>query len=135
VRHLLDTDVVVDHLLGKPAVTRVLQALEPDGLAMSEVTFGEVYEGIYHGSNPSTAEAAFLGFLARVDILDLSLDIWKRFARIRGDLRSSGQLIAEFDILIAATAIHHDLTLVTRNLRHYRRIPHLKLYQDPSLTT
>ncbi|MEA2596119.1 MAG: hypothetical protein QOF01_2588, partial [Thermomicrobiales bacterium] len=93
-------------------------------------TFGEIYEGIYHGTHPSAAEVAFLGFLARVDVLDLTLEIWKRFARIRGDLRSVGQLIAEFDVLIASTAIHHDLTLVTRNVRHYQRIPNLKLYQE-----
>jgi tRNA(fMet)-specific endonuclease VapC len=36
-------------------------------------------------------------------------------------------LIPDFDILIAATAIHHDLTLVTRNQKHLARIPGLKL--------
>ena len=35
---------------------------------------------------------------------------------------SVGQIIADFDILIAATALHHDLTLLTRNTRHFDRI-------------
>ena len=132
---LIDTDWVVDHLLGKPTATRLLRALEPDGLAISQVTIGEIYEGIYHGSQPSAVGAAFLGFQARVDVLELTVEIWKRFARIRGDLRSVGQLIAEFDVLIASTSIHHDPTLVTRNLRHYQRIPALKLYQEPAIPT
>lgn len=34
-----------------------------------------------------------------------------------------------FDILIAATALHHDLALVTRNRAHFQRIPGLKLYE------
>jgi predicted nucleic acid-binding protein len=130
VKYLIDTDWVVDHLLGKPVAVQLLQTLEPDGIAISQVTFGEIYEGIYHGSNPTVAETVFLMFLANVDVLDLTAEIWKRYARIRGDLRKSGQLIAEFDNLIASTALEHDLILVTRNLKHYQRIPNLKLYQQ-----
>jgi tRNA(fMet)-specific endonuclease VapC len=132
VKYLIDTDWIVDHLLGKPLAVRLLQTLEPDGLAISQVTFGEIYEGIYHGSDPTAAETAFLKFLANVDVLDLTIEIWKRYARIRGDLRKSGQLIAEFDNLIASTALEHELILVTRNVRHYQRIPDLKLYQQSS---
>jgi tRNA(fMet)-specific endonuclease VapC len=49
-------------------------------------------------------------------------------AVIRGDLKRRGLTIGDFDILIAATALHHDLTLVTRNRRHVSRIPDLQLY-------
>ena len=37
--------------------------------------------------------------------------------------------LADFDLHIAATALHHDLTLLTFNLRHFDRVPNLKLYQ------
>ena len=53
----------------------------------------------------------------------------QQFARIRGDLRRKGQIIGDFDILIAAITLRHNLTLVTRNLKDYQRIPQLKLYQ------
>jgi len=53
----------------------------------------------------------------------------KQYARIRGVLRAQGQLIGDLDTLIAATALHHDLTLTTQNTRHFSRIPDLKLYQ------
>ncbi len=39
-------------------------------------------------------------------------------------------MIGDFDILIAATAIQHHLTLLTRNIKDYQRIPSLKLYQS-----
>jgi tRNA(fMet)-specific endonuclease VapC len=52
----------------------------------------------------------------------------KRFGQIRGQLRQTGQLISDFDILIAATALHYDLTLLTHNTRHFSRIPTLKLF-------
>lgn len=54
----------------------------------------------------------------------------RRFARIRGDLRRAGQIIADPDILIAATAIQRNLTLVTGNLKDFQRIPDLTLYQQ-----
>ncbi len=50
----------------------------------------------------------------------------QRFARIRGDLRQRGQLIGDPDILIATTALYYDLILLTRNKKHYQRIPLLK---------
>lgn len=53
--------------------------------------------------------------------------IMERFARIRSDLRARGQLIPDLDLAIAATALEHDLTLLTRNARHFSRIPNLRL--------
>lgn len=55
----------------------------------------------------------------------------RRFALLRGELRGRGQLIGDPDILIAATALHRDLTLLTRNHRHFTptRFPALTLYE------
>jgi tRNA(fMet)-specific endonuclease VapC len=62
-------------------------------------------------------------------LLGLNDPIMERFAEPRALLRRRVELIADFDSLIAATALHHDLTLLTFNLRHFERIPDLKLYQ------
>lgn len=62
-------------------------------------------------------------------MLGLNDAIMERFAETRALLRKRGQGIADFDLLIAATALHHDFTLLTFNLRHFERIPDLKLYQ------
>lgn len=62
-------------------------------------------------------------------ILPLIESSIERFANIRGRLRAQGQLIGDADILIAATALEHDLVLVTQNLNHFRRINDLRIYQ------
>ncbi len=49
-----------------------------------------------------------------------------RFASIRADLRRRGRMIADFDIVIASTAIERNLMLLTRNQRHFERIPELR---------
>jgi predicted nucleic acid-binding protein len=53
----------------------------------------------------------------------------QQFAHIRGALRRTGNIISDLDILIAATAIQHNLTLVTRNIKDFERIPDLNIYQ------
>lgn len=78
---------------------------------------------------PEAHLASFRQFLDPYQVLNLNNPIVERFAAIRLDLRRRGQLITDFDILIAATAIHYDLTLCTYNLRHFERIPVLQLYQ------
>jgi predicted nucleic acid-binding protein len=54
----------------------------------------------------------------------------QQFARIRGRLRQQGTPIGELDILVAATALQHGLTIVTRNRRHFDRIPGLDFYEE-----
>ncbi len=55
----------------------------------------------------------------------------ERFAQIRGNLpKPVRQQIGDLDILIAATCLEHNLTLLTRNLKDFQQIPNLKLYQS-----
>jgi tRNA(fMet)-specific endonuclease VapC len=50
------------------------------------------------------------------------------FAKTRSDLRRQRNLIPDMDLLIGATAVYHDRVLMTRNIRHFARIPNLELY-------
>jgi tRNA(fMet)-specific endonuclease VapC len=127
VKYLVDTDWVADYLKGYRNAVTLLDRLLSDGLAVSIITFGEVYEGIYYGSDPKHNEAIFRRFLKGVRVLGVTRSIARQFALIRGDLRRKGEVIPQPDILIAATAMYYDLTLVTRNTKHYARIPGLKL--------
>ncbi|MFN8635967.1 MAG: type II toxin-antitoxin system VapC family toxin [Chloroflexota bacterium] len=125
--YLIDTDAVADWLNSRPEAVRLLPTLQLEGIAISLITYGEVYDGIYYGRDPRAAEQAFLRFLRGVAVLPPNRSIMRRFALLRGDLRRRGLGIGDLDTMIAATALHYDLTLVTRNLRHYTRIPGLKI--------
>lgn len=130
---LVDTDWVADWLKGRPPAVELLTSIAPQGIAIRLVTYGEIYEGIYYSRDPRSAERIFLQFLRSVDTLPLGRLIMRRFARLRGNLRRAGRVIGDPDILIAATALQHGLTLVTRNRRDFDRIPQLQLY--PSAET
>lgn len=129
--YLVDTDWMASYLKGRADAQQLLRTLRPAGLATSLITYGELLDGIYYGRNPTANEQVFRQFLRAIRVLPLNRPIMERFARIRGDLRQRGQIIGDPDILIAATALHHNLILVTRNLQHFQRIPQLKLYLNP----
>ena len=128
--HLIDTDWVIDYLNGNRRAINLFADLAGPRLGISLVTYGEVYHGIYYGRTPEESEAGFLRLLQLVNVIDLNEAIMRRFGRIRGFLQKAGQPIGDSDIMIAATALHHDLTLVTRNLGHFRRVPNLKIYGE-----
>jgi tRNA(fMet)-specific endonuclease VapC len=128
--YLVDTDRVASYLNGRPDAVALLTSLRHEGLTISIITYGEIYDGIYASNDPRSKEAAFLQFLRRVEVLPLTRTVMKRFARIRGQLRRQGQIIGDPDILIAATALQHNLTLITRNIRHFGRITGLTIYSE-----
>ncbi len=131
--YLVDTDWVADWLKGRPAAVTLLRALAPAGLTMSAVTVAEIYEGIYYGRDPAGQERVFRQLRRFVITVPISQTVLKRFARERSALRARGLLIGDFDLLIAAMALVHHSTLVTRNVRHFSRIPGLLLYQVPTI--
>ena len=128
-KYLVDSDYVADYLKGRPTATDLLGVLFQDGMAMSIITFAEVYEGIYYGHHRTHYTKIFHRFLKGVSVLGITRSIAKQYARMRGELGRKGQLIDQPDLFIAATAIHHNLTLVTRNLKDFERIPHLTIYK------
>ena len=128
-KYLADSDWVADYLKGRPAAVQLLDSLFTDGLAISIITFAEVYEGIYYSTDPNHNEGVFRRFLEGIPVLGINRTIARRFALARGELRAKGQLTSQTDLFIAVTAIYHNLTVVTRNYRDFQRIPGLKLYQ------
>ena len=131
-RYLIDTDWVVDVLRGQQPAIQSLREIAVDGLAISIITYGELVEGAVHAQNPVVAQAGLDQFLEEKDILPLTLEIMDRFGHVRGTLRSQGNLIGDLDLLIGVTAVHHGLELVTRNRRHFDRIPGLSFYSGSS---
>ncbi len=121
-RYLVDADWLIDAAIGRPDAVRTLDHLSIEGLAISIIAVAEVYEGAFGTAQPEATLAAFREFLASYAIFPVTDPIAERFARLRAALRRQGQLIPDMDLLIAATALDAELTLVTRNVRHLERI-------------
>ena len=126
--YLLDTNWLIQLLAGLKETDTFHKRIHPDKIAVSYITVGEIYDVAFAYANPQAHLVSFRQFLAPFKVLTLNDAIMERFAEVRSYLRRRGELIADFDILIGATALHHDLTLLTYNTRHFKRIPDLKLY-------
>lgn len=129
--YLIDSDVVIDHLADDPDARHLIDRLAPEGVAISMITYMEVYQGVLTSADESAARAKLDAFLAAVPIAPFTEAIARRCARLRTDLRRQRKRVhpRALDLLTAATALEHGLTLVTRNLADYEDIPELSLYE------
>ena len=71
-RYPVDTDWVADYLKGKPPAVERLTTLAADRLAISIITFAEIYEGIYYDHDPKQHEAIFRRFLHGVEVIGIN---------------------------------------------------------------
>ncbi len=131
---LLDTDILSAIMRRQPAALAKAQAyLAAHGrFTISIITRYEILRGL-KTKNATTQLAAFEKFCAANEILPINDGIVQRAATIYAVLHQNGALIGDADILIAATAMEHGLTLVTNNEKHLKRIAGLTL--DNWLTT
>ena len=124
---LVDSDILIDASIGRPAAVALIRERRSDGLPVSIVSFGELLEGTVGTDESATATNRLLDFLGSFAVLPVEIRTMGRFARLRAGLRRSGQLIPDLDSIIATTAPEYDLTLLTRNARHFDRVPGLRL--------
>jgi tRNA(fMet)-specific endonuclease VapC len=127
-QYRLDADWVINALAKRRRADEILKELHPTGIGISIVTLGELYEGPFGARHPEQNLTSLREFLALFPILALTDPMMERFARLRHQLRSQGNLIADFDLIIAATALELDLKVLTFNRRHFEWVPNLQLY-------
>ncbi len=119
---LLDSDVLIGHLRGKPVAPVPLDDLLLEGpLCASTLTRFEVLRGAF-----ANEVAATLSLLDALEPLEVDAEVADVGSALWADYRRRGRQLPSVDCLIAATAIVHDLTLVTGNLKDYP-MPQLRI--------
>lgn len=128
--YLYDSDILIDYLAGDSTTKQIVVPLLPAGGFVSVISYIEVLHGVLAGPDPIAMEAALDGFLDDVPLRSVSPAIARRCARLRNDLARRGRRVRQrgLDLVVAATALEHGLTLVTRNKADYHDIPGLSLY-------
>lgn len=94
---------------------------------MSAVTLAELVTGVHRSRDSTEAAEGLRRFLTGVVVLAFTEEIARRFGEENARLLNGGQTISQFDLAIAATALQHQMVLLTENRKHYERIPNLKL--------
>ena len=133
--YLLDSDILIDHFAELPAATKLVERLVPNAIAVSVISYMEIYEGILRSPDRPSADAKLTAFMEVTPILPFSPTTARRCALLRDQLRRDGKRVRAraLDLLTAAIAIEHGLTLVTRNVHDYDDISGLMLYPQSQL--
>lgn len=131
---LFDTTFLIDLVSGDEGAARKAEEVDAGVIfkAISTITVHEYLRGVYYiymhnkpllKSKLTKAEAE----LARFEILPYTYEIAKTAAEIDATLTREGKTISLSDTILAATALYYKLTLVTRNIEHFKRIPPLNI--------
>jgi len=129
-RYLLDTNICVHYMKGEFGLMEKVDAIGFENCFLSEITIIELLFGVAKSDpvrqaanrrNVAILREAFEG-------QELSIELTKEiFAEEKARRRKIGRVVDDFDLLIGATAIAHDLTLVTHNTKHFADTPTLVL--------
>lgn len=123
-KYLVDTTWIIDYLRGHQDTIQRLQAYRAEGLAVAIVSLAELYEGVFRSRSPADNETILKYFLTGVTVLSIDEEVCIIFGREMARLRQAGMAVGDMDVLIAATAIRHGLTLLTAD-RDFERVENL----------
>jgi tRNA(fMet)-specific endonuclease VapC len=126
--YLLDTNIVTAHLKGHSGVRQRIRDAELAGhpVRLNAVSYYEAKRGLL-AIEAHRQLAAFERLWRELGIVMIDHAVLDRAAELYTALRARGQLIEDADLLIAAMALVHDMTLVTHNTAHFTRITGLQV--------
>lgn len=124
--YLLDTNIWIIYLKAVETTVRArLEQTTPADLATCSVVWAELLHGARKYADLAQRERRIETTLSPLANLPFDLAAARHYARIRDHLERAGQVIGGNDLMIAAIALAHGLTLVTHNSAEFQRVPGL----------
>ncbi|WP_165251871.1 type II toxin-antitoxin system VapC family toxin [Adlercreutzia sp. ZJ304] len=126
--YLLDSDICINLMRGNlPYTYELMRASEPSLFGVSAISEAELRTGAKKSNHPKKNKLLLERFLAPYRIVPFDSGCAIEYAKIRADLEKRGQKIGPNDMLIAATAIANNATLITGNTREFSRVQGIEL--------
>ena len=127
-KYLLDTCTVSDFVKGQPSVLARIKAISPALIAVSTLTRMEVEYGLALNADRARKLAPVLqAFFSTISTLPFEVADALAAAAIRAALKTKGQPIGAYDVLIAGTALARGLVVATSNVGEFQRIGGLQV--------
>jgi tRNA(fMet)-specific endonuclease VapC len=125
--YMLDTDTFSYLVKGVLPVQQAVLKIDPDRIKVSVVTQAEIWFGMQLHAPGERRQARIRDLFEGCEVLPLDTEVAATYASIRAKLQKTGSLIGPNDLWIAAHALSKQMTLVTNNIREFKRVPGLKL--------
>ncbi len=127
--YCLDTDIIIDYLRGDKKTIEKLSHLYTQGVGLftTFLNLCELYRGVYSSKNKDKEEADINTLLYTVKPLEMDQHSCVFFGKEWNRLESIGKSTQIIDLMIASVAAINNLTLLTRNKKHYENIADLRV--------
>jgi len=122
---LIDTDVLIEFEKGRINLSDRISGREQEEFFISVITASELLHGVWRATDAAVRarRTAFVeGVLNNILVLPIDLSVARAHAQIWAELQSKGIMIGLHDSWIAAMCIANGYTLITSNIREYRRV-------------
>lgn len=124
---MIDTDTIIFALRKDKSVLAEFEENKNIPISISMITYAELVFGAKRSQNEQKNMIKVNRIRKIYPIEELNEGVMEVFADIKAKMLGKGIRIEDMDLLIAATAIYNDLTLVTNNTKHFENIPDLRL--------
>ena len=125
-KYLLDTNICIFYIKGKFALDEKIIAVGVQNCFISEITVAELKYGIENSKTPEPMRMIVEAFISKFAILPI-FNALDTYAKEKANLRKTGMMIDDFDILIGSTAIANEMIMVTNNVSHFDRISNITI--------
>lgn len=125
--YLIDTDILIYSLKGRTEVVENFSLKKNEPKSMSVISYGELYHGAKKSKHVEKNLANVRRLAELFPVIEITAAIMESFGEIKALLENSGNIIDDMDLMIAATALTHNLILVTNNEKHFNKIDGLEI--------
>ncbi len=125
--YLIDTDTIIYCLKGNEAIRKRLKLHLNYPIKISVITLMELYYGAYKSQKIENNLAKIKTLETWLEVLPANQEIVEIFGMLKSKLEKTGKAIDDFDLILASTALSHNLIIVTNNTKHFQRIEGLKI--------
>lgn len=126
-RYLLDTNILIYGFKGLGKVRERMSSTRDLDVHLAAPVLFELEVGCLKSSRSEVQAPLLADAIQRFTFLPFDTACAQAAARVRAYLEAQGTPIGPIDNMIAGTALAHDLTVVTRNVREFSRVPQLKV--------
>ncbi len=129
---LIDSDVLIQAERGVFGLDLWLESVSDQELAIAAITVAELWHGVERATRPhrQKRESFVLRYVLNVfPVIPYTGEIALIHARIWADLESTGRMIGDYDLILAATALHSGSSIATFNLKHFASVKGLKVIE------
>lgn len=125
---MLDTNICIYIIKNKPLnVRKKFESYNFGEIAISSITVSELYYGAYKSSKQEQNLLSLNNFLSPFNIIEFDIECALAYGKVRAELENKGQIIGCMDMLIASCSLAKNFTLITNNLKKFKRIKGLKV--------